>query len=133
MNIIKKSVLFLMACVVSVLAYAQSPILKKYTFSDHSYISKMSDNGKWAVTAPANADIICTPKLIDLTSGKDINIGSTTNDEGTSDVTDDGTIVVGSCQGKPAYWSKADGLWHFLELKSSQTAFPIAVDRKSVV
>ncbi len=127
MNIIKKSVLFLMACVVSVLAYAQSPILKKYTFSDHSYISKMSDNGKWAVTAPANADIICTPKLIDLTSGKDINIGSTTNDEGTSDVTDDGTIVVGSCQGKPAYWSKADGQWHFLELKSSQTAFPIAV------
>ena len=120
MNIIRKSVLFLMACVVSVMAYAQGPIVKKYTFSDHSYVSRMSDNGKWAVTSAANSDIICTPKLIDLTSGKDVNIGSTLNNEVTNDVTDDGTIVVGSAQGKPAYWSKADGQWHLLEVKTSQ-------------
>ena len=120
MNMIKKSVLFLVGCAMSFAAYAQGPIVKKYTFSDHSYVSRMSDNGQWAVTSAGNADVTCTPKLIDLTSGKDVNIGTTANNEVTCDVTNDGTIVVGSCQGKPAYWSKADGQWHFLELKTSQ-------------
>lgn len=120
MNIIKKSVLLLMAGVACLSASAQQPIIKKYTFSDHSYVSRMSDNGKWAVTSSGSQDIVCTPKLLDLTSGKDINIGSATNNEITNDVTNDGTIVVGQCQGMPAYWSKADGQWHSLELKSSQ-------------
>lgn len=120
MNMFKKSVLFLMGCVLSLSASAQGPIVKKYTFSDHSYVSRMSDNGKWAVTAAGSQDIVCIPKLIDLTSGNAANIGSTLNNETTCDVTDDGSIVVGECQGKPAYWSKADGLWHTLELKTSQ-------------
>lgn len=120
MNILKKSVIFLAACAVSLSASAQGPIVKKYTFTDHSYVSRMSDNGKWAVTSAGSQDIACTPKLIDLTTGKDVNIGTTLNNEATCDVTDDGTIVVGSCQGKPAYWSKADGQWHTLELKTSQ-------------
>ena len=109
-----------MAGVACLSASAQMPVVKKYTFADKSYISRMSDNGRWAVTAAGSSDMTCTPKLIDLNSGKDINIGSTTNNETTCDVTNDGTIVVGACQGKPAYWSKADGQWHSLEVKTSQ-------------
>lgn len=120
MNFIKKSMLLLMACVACLAASAQDPIVKKYTFADHSYISKMSDNGRWAVTGAGSQDIVCTPKIIDLNSGKETNIGSATNDEVTCDITDDGSIVVGEAQGQPAYWSKADGKWHALELKSSQ-------------
>lgn len=120
MNVIKKSLLLLIACVACVSAWAQIPIIKKYTFSDHSYLSRMSDNGKWAVTGAGSSDVACTPKLIDLTSGKSTNIGSTTNDEVTCDVTNDGSIVVGVCQKLPAYWSKTDGQWHKLELKSSR-------------
>lgn len=116
----KRSILLLVACVACLAASAQYPITKKYTFADHSYVSKMSDNGRWAVTSAGSQDIVCTPKLLDLNSGKDTNIGSATNNEVTNDVTNDGTIVVGSSQGLPAYWSKADGKWHTLELKSSQ-------------
>lgn len=120
MNIIKKSMLLLVACVACLTASAQGdPIVKKYTFADHSYISRMSDNGLWAVTSAGSQDITCTPKLIDLNSSKEINIGSASNNETTCDVTNDGTIVVGASQGKPAYWSKTDGQWHTLELKSS--------------
>ena len=116
----KKTVLLLMAGVACLSASAQNPIVKKYTFSDKSYLSRMSDNGKWAVTSAGSSDVTCTPKLVDLTSGKDINIGTTANNETTCDVTNDGDIVVGACQGKPAYWSKADGQWHMLEVKTSQ-------------
>ena len=123
-NIIKKSMLLLMACVACVSMWAQDPIIKKYTFSDHSFIRMMSDNGRWAVTESGSQDQACTPKLVDLTSGKDINIGSTLNNELTKDVTNDGAIVVGAMNSsgamKPAYWSKADGLWHLLEVKTSQ-------------
>ena len=121
MNIFKKSVLLLMAGAASLVGVAQNqPIVKKYTFSDKSYVSRMSDNGRWAVTAAGSSDITCIPKLIDLNSGKDINIGSTTNNETTCDVTNAGDIVVGACQHQPAYWSKADGQWHMLEVKTSQ-------------
>lgn len=109
MHLIKRSMLLLMACVACLAAAAQDPIVKKYTFADHSYISRMSDNGRWAVTGAGSQDIVCTPKLIDLNSGKETNIGSSSNNETTCDVTDDGAIVVGKSQGLPAYWSKADG------------------------
>lgn len=126
MNKIKKTLLLLLACVVYVTAWAQIPIVKKYTFSDHSFITRMSDNGKWAVTSTDTREVACEPKLVNLTSGVSTNIGSATNDEITSDVTNAGDIVVGQCQGKPAYWSKADGQWHSLELKSSQAKQQVA-------
>lgn len=126
-NVIKKTLLFLLACVACVTAWAQIPIVKKYTFSDHSYLIKMSDNGKWAVTAAdSSSGSSCVPKVVNLTSGASTNIGSATNDDATYDVTNDGSIVVGICQGKPAYWNKADGQWHSLELKSSNSKQQVA-------
>ena len=122
----KKALLLLMVCVVYATAWAQIPIVKKYTFSDHSYLSRMSDNGKWAVTGAGSADVTCEPKLVNLSSGTYTNIGSATNNEITTDVTNDGNIVVGRCQGLPAYWSKSDGQWHKLELKSSHAKQQVA-------
>ena len=122
----KKALLLLMVCVVYATAWAQIPIVKKYTFSDHSYLSRMSDNGKWAVTGSGSADVTCEPKLVNLSSGTYTNIGSATNNEITTDVTNDGNIVVGRCQGLPAYWSKSDGQWHKLELKSSHAKQQVA-------
>ena len=122
----KKALLLLMVCVAYATAWAQIPIVKKYTFSDHSYLSKMSDNGKWAVTGAGSADVTCEPKLVNLSSGSYTNIGSVTNNEITTDVTNDGNIVVGCCQGLPAYWSKSDGQWHKLELKSSHPKQQVA-------
>lgn len=126
MNKMKKALLLLMVCVAYATAWAQIPIVKKYTFSDHSYLSKMSDNGKWAVTGAGSADVTCEPKLVNLSSGSYTNIGSVTNNEITTDVTNDGNIVVGCCQGLPAYWSKSDGQWHKLELKSSHPKQQVA-------
>lgn len=126
MNKMKKALLLLMVCVAYVTAWAQIPIVKKYTFSDHSYLSRMSDNGKWAVTGAGSADVTCEPKLVNLSSGTFTNIGSATNNEITTDVTNDGNIVVGCCQGLPAYWSKSDGQWHKLELKSSHSKQQVA-------
>lgn len=122
----KKALLLLMVCVAYATAWAQIPIVKKYTFSDHSYLSRMSDNGKWAVTGAGSADVTCEPKLVNLSSGSYTNIGSATNNEITTDVTNDGNIVVGCCQGLPAYWSKSDGQWHKLELKSSHSKQQVA-------
>ena len=122
----KKALLLLMVCVAYATAWAQIPIVKKYTFSDHSYLSRMSDNGKWAVTGAGSADVTCEPKLVNLSSGTFTNIGSATNNEITTDVTNDGSIVVGQCQGLPAYWSKSDGQWHKLELKSSHSKQQVA-------
>ena len=126
MNKIKKALLLMMACVACVTAWAQIPIVKKYTFSDRSFLTRMSDNGKWAVTGAGSADVTCEPKLVNLTSGTSTNIGSATNNEITNDVSNDGDIVVGQCQGLPAYWSKSDGLWHSLELKSSHPKQQVA-------
>lgn len=126
MNKMKKALLLLMVCVAYATAWAQIPIVKKYTFSDHSYLSRMSDNGKWAVTGAGSADVTCEPKLVNLSSGSYTNIGSVTNNEITTDVTNDGNIVVGCCQGLPAYWSKSDGQWHKLELKSSHSKQQVA-------
>ena len=117
MNKMKKALLLLMVCVAYATAWAQIPIVKKYTFSDHSYLTRMSDNGKWAVTGAGSADVTCEPKLVNLSSGTYTNIGSATNNEITTDVTNDGNIVVGRCKGLPAYSSKSDGQWHTLDLK----------------
>ena len=122
MNILKKSLLFLILWVACVTAWAQYPTVRKYAFEDKSFVTRMSDNGRWGVTESGDGESVATPKVVDLNSGKATNIGSTaSSQEITHDVTNDGTIVVGSsAEGKPAYWSKADGSWHALEMVTSQ-------------
>ena len=89
--------------------------------NDGSTIHSMSDNGKWAVAYGVN-DATSTysyPKLVDLTRHSFSDI--LTQDEldagiesYANDVTDDGNIVVGCYEGKPAYWTASTKKWTIL-------------------
>lgn len=100
--------------------------LDSYVMADGSLIRGLSDNGKWAVAYGVN----------DATSsyhfGKLVNIAANmvtellSEDEKLSvaeneanDVTDDGTLVVGSYNGSPAVWRKATKAWATVATPSS--------------
>lgn len=122
MNLFFKKTMLLMVAVLACLSSWGQGVaqIKKYAFADKSYLSRMSDNGKWAVTGSGNADYPAVPKLIDLSTGKQSNIGSDSNDEVTADVTDDGNIVVGTFNGLAGFWTKSTGRWQSLEVGTSQ-------------
>jgi len=114
--------LLLTFLVSSVMTFAQQlPVVKSYSYEDQSYIVSMSDNGKFAVAQPAYSDKDKAPKVVDLTSGvtKELLADGT---QTVSDVTDDGSIVVGSSKQKAAYCNAATKTWTLLKQKS--TAYP---------
>lgn len=98
------------------------PVFHKYSFDDSAIINGMSDNGKYVVANGLSADNSLLKKgarLIEVDTDKvtDLAANYTTNDYismGTADVSDDGSIVVGTFDQKPAYWSKSTGKWTIL-------------------
>lgn len=98
-------------------------MLKKMDFSDKSFVSTMTRNGKWALTDGLE-DYDATAKVVDLNSGKTIDISSALKKESTAALSEDGTVVVGTWKGMPGYWTKAAGKWQALEVKSSQENAP---------
>lgn len=117
----RKTMLLMVAMLACLCSWGQGMVnVKKYAFADKSYISRMSDNGKWAVTASGNADYPAVPKIINLSTAQQTNIGSDNNDEITADITNDGSIVVGSYNGMPGFWNKGSNKWQALEVGSSQ-------------
>lgn len=114
MGIFKKLFSVAAACLLTVSAWAQFPQIWKYTQSDKSFFQKMSDNGQWMVTGgttnnPAKARLINlgTKKTSELNLNDDIKTA-------TYDVTNDGKIVVGSYDRKPAYWDAKNNKWVML-------------------
>ncbi len=105
-----------------------TPIIHKYSFDDAAIIYGMSDNGKYAVAHGLNENNSLLQKgarLIEIDTDKitDLAANYTTNDYmsmGTADVTDDGSIVVGEFNHKPAYWSKSTGLWTILPCEEEE-------------
>ena len=83
-------------------------------------ISKISNNGKWGVSQSASVtDGDLRPiggTLFNLETLEQVPIHHPTGLAGVSDVTDDGSIVVGECDGKPAYWTRATESWTVLPL-----------------
>lgn len=83
-------------------------------------ISSISDNGKWGVCeqgSTTDGDIRPTGGvLIDLETMEQVSVSDPSGLSGVSDVTDDGTIVVGEAKGLPAYWSSKTGAWTLLPL-----------------
>ena len=123
MNKIKKSLLAI-CLLTGITATAQSsfPILDVYNFEDQSCFRGLSDNGKWAVSyGPDVADgsrysngrllNTETGEITKLVEDNDVSVQSYHG----ADVTDDGTIVVGEINGKPATWSPGIG-WNILPL-----------------
>ncbi|MDE7509105.1 MAG: Ig-like domain-containing protein [Muribaculaceae bacterium] len=78
-------------------------------------LNKMSDNGKWAVSQTASTtdgDLRSIGgTLFDMDTFQSTPIRHDSGFVGVGDVTDDGNIVVGSCENVPAYWSKTTGEW----------------------
>lgn len=110
-------------------AWAQEDFtIQKFIFEDGALINGMSDNGKFACANASNAEDmlihtgarlieIDTEQVTDLTAG--YAAGSFAS-MGTADVTNDGSIVVGELNHKPAYWSKATGTWTHLACEDSE-------------
>ncbi len=91
--------------------YAQrKAVIRSYVFTETSYINKLSDNGLWAVASGVDANnstLENYPYLLDVATGKSLALLTeaetlSSPDCGARDVTDDGKLVVGSHQGKPA-------------------------------
>lgn len=85
-------------------------VIRTFTFSETAYINKLSDNGRWAVASGVDANdntLENYPYLLDITNNKSYSLLNeeeklSSPDCGVRDITDDGTLVVGSWQGKPA-------------------------------
>lgn len=106
------------------------PVIRPYATAETVYINKLSDNGLWAAASNVDANnstLENYPYRFDVTTGDVLSL--LTEDEKLSspnssarDITDDGKVVVGSYQGKPAVCRIGeDGSykWEFLPLPSS--------------
>ncbi len=120
-----------MALVAGVPALAQDAKLVKFSTGASGYLNKMSDNGRWATRQSASdSEAELNVKLIDLQSGKTIEYTPTkcydyTGKEMaivdgmgsvTTDVSNDGNIIAGSFDGKPAYYNVSESSWHQLSM-----------------
>lgn len=85
-------------------------------------LTAASDNGKWALSSETEdrdeAGIVSSGgkvwNTIDMSSVA-VSLPAS-GIAGISDITDDGEIIVGSCDAKPAFWTKSTKAWTFLPL-----------------
>ncbi len=117
MNLKTKLITLAAASVLPVLAFAQ----EKPEFKIMPEIAEqLSDNGQWAISQKASeVDGSLAPAggaIYNLATGEITNISDKSGLSGVSDITDDGNIVVGECQGKPAFWNREKNAWQFLPM-----------------
>lgn len=106
------------------------PVFHQYSFDDQAILTNLSNNGQWAVAVGSNtenATLSTGAKLIEVSTDVITNLLDNYDETSVSsvnatDVTDDGKIVVGSFNEKPAYWSKQTGLWTELPINSNWTS-----------
>lgn len=122
----------------------EAPQFHIFSFEDQALVRGMSDNGKYAVahgTSVEDATIAQGARLIEIDTEKvtDLAANYTANDYvsmATADVTDDGSIVVGSLDFHPAYWSKSTGKWTVLPCEDEEyygDVFAVTPDGKYAV
>lgn len=70
----------------------------------------MSNNGKWVVANPSSS-VGDDPTVAHLFNVDDDSF-ETLGYSVANDVTDDGSLIVGSYNGRPAYWTRSDKKWH---------------------
>lgn len=117
-------------------ALAQTkPVFRNYEFADQSIIQAMSDNGKWAVSS-SNKEGVANTHLINLDTQDTLTLSSSAATEYGTDITNDGTLVVGHVAGKPAICNTQTGKWTKLPVKSpytSGTVMAVTPDGKTAV
>lgn len=119
---------------ISTLQAQEKPVIKSFTFSETSYINKLSDNGRWGAAYGSdenNSTLENYPYLLDIVNHKSISL--LTDDEksaslncGAHDVSDDGKMVVGTYNGKPAYCQVNDDgcyTWKLLPLPAGKESY----------
>lgn len=83
-------------------------------------VDKISDNGLWGVSQKGSeVDGSLVPSggvIFNLNTLVETDISDPSGVSGVADITDDGSVVVGECLGKPAYWSKAKNGWTTLPM-----------------
>lgn len=89
----------------------QRPAVHRLSYPDNSVGVNMSGNGQWVVLSPSTSvgdgEVLGHLYHVDTDTTEDMpGVGSV------CDVTNDGTLVVGSHNGAPAYWTRSDGKWH---------------------
>ncbi len=102
------------------------PKFQIFQFSDNSVITKMSDNGKWAVAKGSNeANPIYSlgARLINVETGNVLELAEGYDSAdmvsvSANDVTDDGKLVVGEFNNVPAVWNADDDLFTTLPMLS---------------
>ena len=146
----KKFLIGFLACIASGLlqlsAYAATtePTYHAFKFDDNGTISRMSDNGKWAVAYAINASNTTygiNPRLINLSDYSDQVLTGKLDpaaviSASAFDVTDDGKIVVGEFNQKPGYWKTEDNTWvelPLLEGSSGGNAQAVTPDGKYAI
>ena len=91
-------------------AQAQKPIVEKPIAGSEVILNGMSNNGKWAVAqsgSTTDGDLRPVGGVIfNMENFEQTPISHPSGLSGVSDITDDGSIVVGECNTKPGYWSK---------------------------
>lgn len=98
------------------------PRFRFFKFDDNALINSMSDNGLWAAadaTNSANSLFRTGPRLINIETEESTLLTSAYDESeiisaAANDVSNDGSIVVGELNEKPAYWSKATGQYTLL-------------------
>lgn len=98
--------------------YAQTSALSIRSGGAEGYIRKISNNGKWGVIEKSGTqEGSIAPGggyVIDLETLRMTDISHSSGLSGVADVSNDGTIIVGEAQNRPAYYSTADKSWHTL-------------------
>lgn len=110
--------IILSLCALSVAAHAQG--VRLASDGAQGYISRISNNGLWGVMQKmGTVEGSITPGggvVYDLRTMKSTDISHSSGLSGVSDISDDGQIIVGEAQARPAFYSMADKKWHILPL-----------------
>jgi len=93
----------------SIIVFAQDATLEAVVTTDGAIMISVSDNGQWSAGYYSDGTQHFNASIWDLTTYERINLVSAGQLSAAYDVTDDGTMVVGSYNDKPGYWQ--DGSW----------------------
>ncbi len=124
----KTLLLCLMGMVGLASAHAQSstakPTYRTFAFEDGAIFQNMSDNGKWGAFCCQKSDVIAMTgaRVVNLQTGEATLLSDGLNTDTISsiaayDVTNDGNIVVGEINSRPAYYNVATKTWNYLKYK----------------
>lgn len=100
--------------------YAAQPEFK--TVPTGTVLTAVSDNGRWAISSDSEdrneeGVVLAGGKIWDTQTMKSVSVTLPQSGiAGIADITDDGEIVVGSYDSKPAFWNKSTKKWNTLPL-----------------